>query len=71
MATLDKMKIKILRDGTIKITTDPISGPNHLSAEEFVRKIGELAGGDTTFEKRHDHGHDHGHDYHQDYEEQK
>ena len=44
----DKMSITILPDGTIKIETNKISGPNHLSAEKFVKAVNELAGGDTT-----------------------
>ena len=44
----DQMSITILPDGTIKIETNKISGPNHLSAEKFVKAVNELAGGDTT-----------------------
>ena len=43
MATLDKMKITILPDGTIKTVTNPISGPNHSSAEEFISGIKKLS----------------------------
>lgn len=41
----DQMKIEILPDGTIKIDTDRISGPNHTNAEGFIREIFRLAGG--------------------------
>jgi hypothetical protein len=58
----DKIQIEILEDGTIKVITDPISGPNHVSAEAFLRQMAQLAGGTTTRERRKDvHRHDHGH----------
>jgi hypothetical protein len=50
----DMMKIEILADGTIKFITDPISGPNHVNAEAFLRDAARLAGGDTTREARTD-----------------
>jgi hypothetical protein len=48
----DEIIIEILDSGDIKVTTDPISGPNHMSAEGFLRNIGELAGGETTRRRR-------------------
>lgn len=63
----DTIKIEILEDGTIKMTSDPISAPNHQNAEEFFQNVGRLAGGEVTREKRtdvdheHHHGHDHSH----------
>jgi len=48
MATKDVMQVEILPDGTLKTTTDPISGANHQSAEEFLKGITELAGGQAT-----------------------
>lgn len=63
MAT-DVMKIEILADGTIKTTTDPISGANHQSAEMFLDFMARMAGGETTRERRTDsHGHEHSHDH--------
>jgi hypothetical protein len=64
----DKIQIEILADGTIKFTTDPISGPNHVNAEQFLRMVGQLAGGETTRERRkdahqHQHEHEHEHDH--------
>ena len=41
----DEIKIDILPDGTIKIETDKVSGPNHTNAEGFIREIFRLAGG--------------------------
>ena len=70
MSSLDKIKITILADGTIRTVTDPISGPNHSSADQFVRGVLEKAGGEATFEKRHDHDHHHDHHYHDEYDEQ-
>jgi hypothetical protein len=60
----DTIKISILPDGTIKIETDKISGPNHLSAEKFVKAVQELAGGTTQATRKVGamHQHDHVHD---------
>ena len=52
MTATDTIAIEILDDGTIKVTTDPISGPNHLNAEQFLRLLAELAGGETTRTRR-------------------
>ena len=50
----DHMKFEILEDGTIKVITDPISGPNHVNAEQFLRLIGQMAGGEVTRTRRMD-----------------
>jgi hypothetical protein len=58
----DEMTIEILEDGTIKTTTNPISGANHQNAEEFLKSMARLAGGETTRVRRndrHEHGHTH------------
>ena len=59
----DTMKIEILQDGTISITTDKISGTNHVSAEEFLRGVEKLSGGTRETQKRKSkfaHSHSHG-----------
>jgi hypothetical protein len=48
MAGKDVLQVEILPDGTLKTTTDPISPANHQSAEEFLRGVTELAGGEAT-----------------------
>lgn len=68
MPKTDVMQIEILEDGTIKTTTDPISGANHQNAEEFLRFVARSAGGETTRVRRkdvhtHSHSHDHSHDH--------
>lgn len=60
----DKILIEILPDGTIKSTTDEVSGPNHQSAEDFLKMISRLAGGETVRVRRNDvHGHTHTHEH--------
>lgn len=49
---MDKMTIEILPDGTIKSTTDPISGANHANAEGFLREMARLAGGTVKSVRR-------------------
>ena len=59
----DKMQVTILEDGTIRIETDKISGPNHLNAENLLREVAKLAGGPVTLRKKQSHGHDHHHEH--------
>ena len=66
----DRISIKILADGTIKIDTNDLAGPNHTSADKFVRAMEELAGGESQVEHKHgahththaEGQHDHAHD---------
>lgn len=44
---MDKINIEILDDGTISIKTDEISAEKHLSADEFIRMLNNLAGGEV------------------------
>jgi len=44
----DKLTIEILPDGTLKTTSDSVSGSNHDNAENFLRNIATLAGGKST-----------------------
>lgn len=48
----DQIKITILDDGTIKVETDKISGPNHLNSEQFLREMSKLAGGEVTIKSK-------------------
>lgn len=68
----DALTIEILEDGTIRTTTDAVSGANHANAEQFIAYMATLAGGQTTRAKRgdvqshhhhHDHTHSHDHDH--------
>ena len=68
----DVVKIDVLKDGTIKTTTDKISGPNHQSAESFLADVAKKAGGQVVVRARatglpkqthsHDQTHEHGHE---------
>ena len=60
---IDTLAIEILEDGTIKTTSDAVSAANHESAEQFLKAVARLAGGETTRETRRDvkHGHVHTH----------
>jgi hypothetical protein len=62
---IDTLKVEILEDGTIKTTSDAVSAANHESAEQFLKGIARLAGGETTRESRKDvkHGHVHSHSH--------
>lgn len=60
----DKIKIEVLRDGTIKTTTDPISAANHQNAEAFLKGMARLLGGETIRHRRSDVHHEHDHHDH-------
>lgn len=62
----DTIQIEILPDGTIKVTTDAVSMPNHSSAERFMKDMEDMAGGKQTRERR-GHGHHHHHEHHHDH----
>lgn len=48
----DVMLVTILDDGTIKAETGRITGPNHLSAEAFMRESAKLAGGKVEIKRK-------------------
>lgn len=56
---MDKMRISILKDGTIKTVTDEISAANHQSAEDFLKRFDELTGGESTRERIGESQHHH------------
>ena len=56
----DILKIEILADGTIRTETSPISPINHQSAEDFLRGVQALTGGEMTRQRKgHAHSHTH------------
>ena len=48
----DQVLFEILDDGTISMTTDQVSGVNHLSADSFIRETKKKAGGIATKKSR-------------------
>ena len=66
---MDAFNIEILPDGTIKSETDKVSGPNHQTAESFLKTLATLAGGrvertrkpGAPLEHTHDGKHWHSH----------
>lgn len=64
-----EMIITILSDGTIKTETGDMSGPTHKAADDFLKMVARLAGGEVTERKAergrpHHHTHSHGHTHH-------
>lgn len=55
----DTIKWEILEDGTVSVTTDQISGQNHLSADELLESLSSMIGGPVKIEKRKKHVHAH------------
>jgi hypothetical protein len=67
----DRIRLTLLRDGSIKTETDDVSAPNHANADAFLAQMRTLQGGTTTTTRRpearpHTHdadaGHSHTHD---------
>lgn len=52
MAKQNVIDYEILEDGTITITTDDLSGPNHVSADKLLKQLFDLVGGAATSRKR-------------------
>lgn len=66
MEKQDEIALEILDNGTIRVSTDQISPANHLSADQFLKLLSELAGGGITKTKNRKshiptHQHDHAH----------
>lgn len=64
----DEMIIEFIGNGMIKVTTDKISGPNHMKAEEFLAALARGLGGQVTRTSKgsskphiHEHSHEHTH----------
>ena len=63
----NKIEFSVLEDGTISVKTDDLAGTNHYSADELLKQIASMAGGETVTKKRFDvvkathHSHDHLH----------
>jgi len=63
----DAIEVEILPDGTVKVTTDAVSGPNHMNAESLLRDMALALGGAVDRQRRkemhhhHHHHHHHGH----------
>lgn len=66
----DILEYEILPDGRIKFTTSKISQPNHASADEFLRMVRRLSGGESVRVRRTDVDHAHQHVHQHDKQEQ-
>ena len=49
---MDIINIEVLDDGTLKVTTDQISGANHRNADELLKLVDQLMGGETQKARR-------------------
>lgn len=55
----DIIRVSITEDAIVKLDTDRISLPNHVTATNLVGAIARIAGGKTTrkAKTKHSHGH--------------
>lgn len=61
----DSIEITVLADGTIRSVTDPISAPNHATADKFFKLLEEMSGVKQERQRRskqHVHHHEHKHE---------
>ena len=62
----DAIRVHIAPDGTLTVTTDDISMPNHREADDLLNLLNQLAGGQTESMQRperllHEQHQDHSH----------
>ena len=58
----DMIEVEILDDGSVKVVTGRISGPNHGSAEMLLRELSTAMGGAVDSRRRAGHTHHHHHE---------
>jgi hypothetical protein len=58
----DEIRIKVLKDGSVRISTDTVSDANHGNAEALLSDIMTRMGGDVDKVEKgtHSHMHEHG-----------
>lgn len=52
MSKQDTIQFEILEDGTITVTTDQVSGTNHMSADQLLKQLESMLGGPATRKRR-------------------
>ncbi len=57
----NQFKIEILEDGTISVDSDSFDATVHKSADDFVRMLGELMGGEVMVREKRKHAKAHVH----------
>ena len=64
----DNVEVEVLEDGTLKFSTDKISGANHANAEAFLAEVGRMLGGKVERRRKQgtarQHTHEHAHEGH-------
>ena len=48
----DRMRITLLPGGLVKVETDQVTGPNHLSADRLIRGLEHDLGGETQVDHK-------------------
>ncbi len=54
----DKLRVKILKGGIIRVTSGEISMAHHTNAEGLLEDLARLAGGEVKVESGHLHSHE-------------
>lgn len=72
----NEMTIRVLEDGTLRIETGDMGGVAHKQADDFLKEVQRLMGGQVEVTKskdahHHHHGHDQAHDHAHDHDHLK
>lgn len=63
-----QMGVQVLADGVIRVETGDMGGVAHKAADDFLKELARLMGGDVEVKQvqgvRHTHAHDHGDHHH-------
>ncbi len=55
----DKITFEILEDGKVSISTDKISDKHHANADDLLKELQEMLGGQVKIEKKKGQVHQH------------
>ena len=61
-----QIDVRILDDGTVRAETGDMGGVHHKAADDFLKVLQQLMGGNVQTDKAkhgHHHHHDHDHDH--------
>lgn len=64
MLNKGQMSVRILEDGTVRVETSDMSGVAHKQADDFLKEVTRLLGGefvDTKLRAAHQHHHTNAH----------
>lgn len=63
---MDEIKVEILADGSLRLSTGAVSAGNHRQADDLMKALDQLMAGKVEIKskKSHSHSHSHEHEHH-------